>query len=123
MLCYIMSYTGESGSDRAVLAARAAMNSPLLDFPITNATGIIFNVVGGEDMTLQEVNMASQIIYDNADPDATIIFGALVDNKMVNGEVGCCNQFMTLHRQTKITFYDKYTSTSVYINLYLYLYV
>lgn len=50
--------------------------------------GIVFNVVGGSDMTLQEINAAAEVIYENVDPDANIIFGALVDDKITNGEVG-----------------------------------
>lgn len=47
----------------------------------------MFNVVGGSDMTLQEINSAAEVIYENVDPDANIIFGALVDDKITNGEV------------------------------------
>jgi hypothetical protein len=57
------------------------------DFPISRARGIVFNIVGGEDMTLQEINSAAEVIYENVDPDANIIFGALVDDKILNGEV------------------------------------
>ena len=75
------------GKTRATDAALAALSSPLLDIPITKAKGIVFNVVGGVDMTLQEINSAAAVIYENVDPDANIIFGALVDDKIVNGEV------------------------------------
>lgn len=75
------------GKMRATDAAMAAISSPLLDFPITKAKGIVFNVVGGSDMTLQEINTAAEVIYENVDPDANIIFGALVDDKVTNGEV------------------------------------
>ena len=75
------------GKTRAVDAAMAAISSPLLDFPISRARGIVFNIVGGEDMTLQEINSAAEVIYENVDPDANIIFGALVDEKMMAGEV------------------------------------
>jgi cell division protein FtsZ len=47
----------------------------------------MFNVVGGPDMTLQEVNQAAQIIYDSVEDNANIIFGALIDDKITNGEV------------------------------------
>ena len=47
----------------------------------------MFNVVGGSDMTLQEINSAAEVIYENVDPDANIIFGAAVDEKITNGEV------------------------------------
>merc|ERR1711871_240602 len=57
------------------------------DFPITKAKGIVFNVVGAEDMSLQEINAAAEVIYDNVDSDANIIFGALVDDSMPEAEV------------------------------------
>jgi cell division protein FtsZ len=75
------------GKTRAVDAAMAAISSPLLDFPITKAKGIVFNIVGGPDMTLQEINSAAEVIYENVDADANIIFGALVDDKLTTGEV------------------------------------
>jgi len=71
-----------SGKMRAQDAAVAAISSPLLDFPIRRAKGIVFNVVGGLDLTLSEINAASEVIYENADSDANIIFGALVDPSM-----------------------------------------
>eukprot|EP01041_Mallomonas_annulata_P003156 gene3156-6212_t len=75
------------GKNRATDAAMSAISSPLLDFPITRAKGIVFNIVGGSDMTLQEINAAAEVIYDNVDADANIIFGALVDDKITSGEV------------------------------------
>lgn len=75
------------GKSRATDAALAAISSPLLDFPITRAKGIVFNVAGGQDLSLQEINAAAEVIYENVDPDANIIFGALVDDKLENGEV------------------------------------
>ena len=72
---------------RAQDAAYSAISSPLLDFPITKAKGIVFNVVGGSDLTLQEINAAAEVIYANVDSDANIIFGALIDDKMPAGEV------------------------------------
>ena len=74
------------GKNRATDAAMAAITSPLLDFPITKAKGIVFNVVGGEDMSLQEINAAAEVIYDNVDKDANIIFGALIDDSGALGE-------------------------------------
>lgn len=71
-----------TGKTRAQDAAVAAISSPLLDFPINKARGIVFNIVGGQDLTLQEINGAAEVIYENVDPDANIIFGALVDKKM-----------------------------------------
>ena len=70
------------GKTRAADAAIAAISSPLLDFPIQNAQRIVFNIVGGLSMGLQEINEASEVIYENADENANIIFGALVDPSM-----------------------------------------
>merc|ERR1719331_1875148 len=53
------------GKSRAVDAAMSAISSPLLDFPITRAKGIVFNIVGGSDLTLTEINAASEVIYEN----------------------------------------------------------
>jgi cell division protein FtsZ len=75
-----------SGKSRAQEAAAAAISSPLLDFPIEKAKGIVFNIVGGNDLTLQEINAAAEVIYEAVDPNANIIFGALVDESM-NGEI------------------------------------
>lgn len=75
-----------SGKNRAVDAASAAISSPLLDFSIDSAKGVVFNVVGGSDMTLQEINAAAEIIYEAVDPNANIIFGSIVDDSM-NGEI------------------------------------
>lgn len=70
------------GKTRAQDAAVAAISSPLLDFPVKRAKGIVFNIVGGSDLTLTEINAASEVIYENVDPEANIIFGALIDPKM-----------------------------------------
>lgn len=76
-----------AGPNRAVDAATAALTSPLLDFPVTSAKGLIFNVVGGDDLTLEEVNKVAEIIYDKTEADANIIFGARTDSTITNGEV------------------------------------
>ncbi len=78
------------GKDRASDAATAALTSPLLDTPLSHARGIVFNVVGGADMTLQEVNVAAKVVYQRLDEDANIIFGASVDENMPLGEVRMC---------------------------------
>lgn len=70
------------GRTRATDAAVAAISSPLLDFPISEAKRIVFNVVGGSDLGLSEINAASEVIYENAHEDANIIFGALIDPDM-----------------------------------------
>lgn len=71
-----------AGKTRATDAAVAAISSPLLDFPISEAKRIVFNVVGGSDLGLSEINAASEVIYENAHEDANIIFGALIDPDM-----------------------------------------
>lgn len=70
------------GENRAVQAARAAIASPLLDVAINGAKGILYNITGGQNITLTEVSQASQIISQSADPDANIIFGATIDESM-----------------------------------------
>ncbi len=75
-----------SGENRAIEAAEAAISSPLLEETITGAKGVIFNVTGGSDLTLFEVNDAAEVIFNAVDPDANIIFGAVIDEKL-QGEV------------------------------------
>ncbi len=74
-----------NGENRAIEAATAAISSPLLEnICIDGATGIIINVTGGPDLTLWEVNEASTLITEAAHPDAEIIFGAVIDEKMAD---------------------------------------
>lgn len=70
-----------SGNNRAEDAAMAAVSAPLIEDSIEQATGVVFNISGGKDMTLQEVNRVSQIVTELADPSANIIFGAVVDEQ------------------------------------------
>jgi cell division protein FtsZ len=70
------------GEDRARLAAEQAISSQLLDITIDGARGILFNVTGGPDMTLFEVNQAAAIIKETAHPDVNLIFGAVIDSNM-----------------------------------------
>src|SRR3990170_2443964 len=67
------------GENRAADAARAAITSPLLDVSIQGARGVLFNVVGGKNLGLQEVHLAAQVIAEVVDPDAEIVFGAAID--------------------------------------------
>jgi cell division protein FtsZ len=71
-----------SGKNRAIDAAKEALASPLLDVAITGARGVLFNVVGGNDLTLFEVNEAAAVIKKAVDPDANIIFGVAHDERM-----------------------------------------
>ncbi|MEZ4574974.1 MAG: cell division protein FtsZ [Vampirovibrionales bacterium] len=82
----IMGIGVASGEGRAVEAARMAVNSPLLETQIDGASGVIFNVTGGADMTLHEVNEAAAVIYDAVDNDANIIFGSVIDER-ISGEI------------------------------------
>ncbi len=72
------------GENRAQAAARGAISSRLLDVSIEGAKGILFNVTGGKDLTMLEVDEAAKIISKAADADANIIFGAVVDESMVD---------------------------------------
>ncbi|MFH1639673.1 MAG: cell division protein FtsZ [Chloroflexota bacterium] len=73
-----------SGKDRAVNAAKEALASPLLEVSIKGARGVLLNVVGGESLTLQEVNEAAQVVRDTVSQDANIIFGVVHDSSMAN---------------------------------------
>jgi len=70
------------GENRAQAAARAAIASPLLEVTMDGARGVLFNIVGGNDLTMTEVDEAAKIISSSADPDANIIFGATIDETM-----------------------------------------
>jgi cell division protein FtsZ len=72
------------GENRAQMAARAAVNSPLLDLSIEGARGVLFNIAGGEDLTMFEVDEAAHIISSAADPDANVIFGAVIKSDLVD---------------------------------------
>ncbi len=71
-----------SGKSRAREAAMQAIHSPLLESSIEGARGVVLNITGGADMTLNEVNTAAETIYEVVDPNANIIFGAVIDDKM-----------------------------------------
>ncbi len=73
-----------SGEKRAMQAIKQAISSPLLDVSIEGAKGILFNVVGGPDLAMSEVDEAASIIAKTVDPDADIFFGAVIDDKMVD---------------------------------------
>jgi cell division protein FtsZ len=79
-----MSMGRGSGTNRAVNAAKEALASPLLDVSIQGAKGVLFNVCGGNSLTLFEVNDAAKIIGEAVDPEANIIFGVNVDPNMGN---------------------------------------
>src|SRR3989344_4527222 len=75
------------GEDRAMEAARIAINSPLLDTSIAGAHGILFSVAGGDDLAMSEINDAAKIITDEINPEAKVIFGAYNDGRLKKGEL------------------------------------
>jgi cell division protein FtsZ len=78
----LMAVGRASGEDRARIAAEQAISSTLLDITIDGARGILFNVTGGPDLSLFEVNQAAAIIKETAHPDVNLIFGAVLDPNM-----------------------------------------
>lgn len=78
----LMGIGEASGENRAAIAARAAIASPLLDVSINGAKGILYNITGSSNLALSEVSDASMIIGQAADPDANIIFGATIDESL-----------------------------------------
>jgi cell division protein FtsZ len=75
------------GAERAKQAAKLALNSPLLDISCKGARGILFNVSGGKDISLTEIDEAAKIITQEVSPDAKIVFGAIQDEKLPKGEI------------------------------------
>ncbi len=82
----LMGIGRASGEDRAVTAAKQATESPLLEVSIDGARGILFNVIGGNDLSMHEINTAAETITAAADPEANIIFGATI-NPELEGEM------------------------------------
>ncbi|KAI3678443.1 hypothetical protein L6452_37737 [Arctium lappa] len=82
----LMGIGTATGKTRARDAALNAIQSPLLDIGIERATGIVWNITGGSDLTLFEVNAAAEVIYDLVDPSANLIFGAVIDPS-ISGQV------------------------------------
>lgn len=82
----LMGVGRATGEGRAVEAARNAINSPLLETTIDGASGVIFSVTGGPDLTLHEVQEAANVIYSAVSDEANIIFGAVLDDRL-HGEV------------------------------------
>ncbi len=82
----LMGIGRASGENRAVEAAQQAIESPLLEVSIDGARGILFNIIGGNDLAMHEINAAAETITTAADPDANIIFGATISPDL-EGEV------------------------------------
>lgn len=83
----LMGIGRATGEDRAIEAAKMAINSPLLEISIDGAKGVLFNVSGGDDLAMSEINDAAKIITESIDPEAKVIFGAVVDDKLKKGEI------------------------------------
>ena len=75
------------GEDRAVRAAMSAINSPLLDLSMKGAKGVLFNVSGGKDISLSEIDEVAKVITQEINPEAKIIFGAVQNEKLKQGEI------------------------------------
>jgi cell division protein FtsZ len=82
----LMGIGRASGENRAITAAQQAIESPLLEVSIDGARGILFNVIGGNDLSMHEINAAAETITSAADPEANIIFGATI-NPELEGEM------------------------------------
>ena len=76
-----------TGEKRAVDAAHAAINSPLLDLSINGARGVLFAIAGGDDLTMHEIQDAAKVITESVDSEARVIFGAIKDTKLKKDEV------------------------------------
>jgi len=78
----LMGIGHASGENRAAEAAKAAVNSPLLELTIDGAKGVLFNITGGKDLGMFEIDEAAKVITKNIDPDAKVKFGAVIDEDM-----------------------------------------
>ncbi len=78
----LMAIGRAKGDNRAAEAAKMAIANPLLDVSMAGAKGVLFNVTGGNDLTLTEINDAAEVVFAAADQDANIIFGAVVDDRI-----------------------------------------
>jgi len=82
----LMGIGRASGENRAVDAARTAIDSPLLELSIKGAKGVLFTIAGSSDLSMHEVNEAAEVITSSVDPNAKVIFGAVIDDSL-NDEV------------------------------------
>ncbi len=78
----LMGIGHASGENRAAEAAKAAVNSPLLELTIDGAKGVLFNITGGRDLGMFEIDEAAKVITKSIDPDAKVKFGAVIDEEM-----------------------------------------
>jgi len=92
---YVMRHSGPaiigtgmgSGKERALMAANAVLNSPLLETTIDGARGVLFSISGRKDVTMYEINEIAKVISENADQSARIIFGAYYDRRIPKGQL------------------------------------
>lgn len=83
----LLGIGSSTGENRAQEAALMAINSPLLDLSILGAKGVLFAIAGGADLKMHEINEAAKIITESIDPDARVIFGAIIDEKLKKNEL------------------------------------
>lgn len=83
----LMGIGTASGENRAIEAARIAINSPLLEVSIAGAKGVLFSIAGGDDLTMFEIQDAARVITESVDPNAKIIFGTVRDEKLKKNEI------------------------------------
>lgn len=83
----LMGIGSATGENRAIEAAKLAINSPLLDLSITGAKGVLFSIAGGEDLTMFEIQDAAKVITESIDPQAKVIFGTIRDDKLKKNEI------------------------------------
>lgn len=83
----LMGIGKASGENRAAEAAKMAINNPLLELSIDGAKGVLFNISGGPDLGMVEINEAAKVITESIDPNAKVIFGAVVDETVKKGEI------------------------------------
>lgn len=83
----LMGIGSAVGENRAIDAARMAINSPLLDLSIEGAKGVLFAIAGGDDMTMFEIQEAAKVITESIDKEAKVIFGAIKDEKLKKNEL------------------------------------
>ena len=80
----LMGIGTAGGDSRAVTAAKTAISSPLLELSIDGAKGVLYNIIGGADLTMNEIDQAAKVISDAVDADAEIIFGATIDESKID---------------------------------------
>lgn len=83
----LMGIGRATGENRAIEAAKAATNSPLLELSIDGAKGVLLNVTGDADMSMIEINEAASVVTETIDAEAKVIFGAVVDSNLKKGEI------------------------------------